>query len=117
MKKITEAFWKGVSSRLGFVLLLLFFYWLKTIFAYFVNINLELESRYQVMLSLINPIPLGLMLLGLGLYFKKRRFFYSITIAIYVILNLLLIANVIYFGEFTDFITVKTFLNQVISFI
>ncbi|MFR4697756.1 MAG: LTA synthase family protein, partial [Streptococcus salivarius] len=76
MKKITEAFWKGVSSRLGFILLLLFFYWLKTIFAYYVNINLELESRYQVMLSLINPIPLGLMLLGLGLYFKKRRFFY-----------------------------------------
>ena len=110
MKKINEAFWKGVSSRLGFVLLLLFFYWLKTIFAYYVNINLELESRYQVMLSLINPIPLGLMLLGLGLYFKKRRFFYSITIAIYVILNLLLIANVIYFGEFTDFITVNTIL-------
>ena len=110
MKKINEAFWKGVSSRLGFILLLLFFYWLKTIFAYYVNINLELESRYQVMLSLINPIPLGLMLLGLGLYFKKRRFFYSITIAIYVILNLLLIANVIYFGEFTDFITVNTIL-------
>ena len=110
MKKINEAFWKGVSSRLGFVFLLLFFYWLKNIFAYFVNINLEWESRYQVMLSLINPIPLGLMLLGLGLYFKKSRFFYGTTIAIYVILNLLLIANVIYFGEFTDFITVNTIL-------
>lgn len=61
------------------------------------------------MLSLINPIPLGLMLLGLGLYFKKSRF-YGTTIAIYVILNLLLIANVIYFGEFTDFITVNTIL-------
>ena len=110
MKKINEAFWKGVSSRLGFVFLLLFFYWLKNIFAYFVNINLEWESRYQVMLSLINPIPLGLMLLGLGLYFKKSRFFYGTTIAVYVILNLLLIANVIYFGEFTDFITVNTIL-------
>lgn len=110
MKKLTNAFWKGLSTRLGFVLLLLFFYWLKTLFAYTFNINLELENNYQVMLAIINPIPTGLLLLGLGLYFKKRRFFYSVTVALYIILNLLLIANVIYFGEFTDFITVNTIL-------
>ena len=101
---------RGVSSRLGFVLLLLFFYWLKAIFAYYVNVILSWKSRYQVMLFAGGLFPLGLMLLGLGLYFKKRRFFYNTTIAIYVILNLLLIANVIYFCEFTDFITVNTIL-------
>ncbi len=57
------------------------------------------------MLSLI-IIPLGLMLLGLGLYFKKRRFFYSITIYIYIILNLLLIANV----EFPTLESLRSFI-------
>ncbi|MGT2906587.1 LTA synthase family protein [Streptococcus dentiloxodontae] len=110
MKILLERFWKGINTRLGFVLLLLFFYWIKTLWAYYIDLDLELENFRQVFLTLINPIPMGLLILGLGLYIKNSKLFYSLTVFLYIVLNLLLVANVIYFGEFTDFITVNTIL-------
>ena len=89
-----------VNTRLGFILTLLVLYWLKTMLAYHVDFSLGLENPYQLLLSLINPIPLGLLLLGLSLYIKRTRVFYIVSWIIYTILNLLLISNAIYFREF-----------------
>lgn len=99
-----------VNTRLGFILTLLVLYWLKTMWAYHVDFSLGLENPYQLLLSLINPIPLGLLLLGLSLYIKRTRVFYIVSWIIYTILNLLLISNAIYFREFSDFITVSAML-------
>ena len=99
-----------VNTRLGFILTLLVLYWLKTMCAYHVDFSLGLENPYQLLLSIINPIPLGLLLLGLSLYIKRTRVFYIVSWIIYTILNLLLISNAIYFREFSDFITVSAML-------
>lgn len=99
-----------VNTRLGFILTLLVLYWLKTMWAYHVDFSLGLENPYQLLLSIINPIPLGLLLLGLSLYIKRTRVFYIVSWIIYTILNLLLISNAIYFREFSDFITVSAIL-------
>lgn len=99
-----------VNTRLGFILTLLVLYWLKTMWAYHVDFSLGLENPYQLLLSIINPIPLGLLLLGLSLYIKRTRVFYIVSWIIYTILNLLLISNAIYFREFSDFITVSAML-------
>ena len=85
-------------------------YWLKTMWAYHVDFSLDLGNLYQVFLSIINPIPIGLLLLGLSLYIKRTRVFYAASWIIYTILNILLIANAIYFREFSDFITVSAML-------
>ncbi|EHI70956.1 sulfatase family protein [Streptococcus ictaluri 707-05] len=101
---------KILRSRLGFVLLLTLSYWIKTMWAYQVDFNLDLDNPYQFLLTLINPLPLSLLLLALPLYVKNSKWFYGLSFFIYGLLNLLLISNVIYFREFSDFITVSTML-------
>lgn len=99
-----------MNTRLGFIALLLFCYWLKTMWAYHIDFNLDLENPYQELLTLFNPIPLGLFFIGLSLYIKKTRPFYIVTWILYTVLNLLLITNAIYYREFSDFITVSAML-------
>lgn len=110
MKKIRDVASRILSTRLGFVFTLLLCYWLKTMWAYHMDFNLDLENAYQVFLSIINPIPIGLLFIGIALYFKKTRSFYIAAWTVYTILNLLLIANSIYYREFSDFITVSAML-------
>ncbi|MFC3932437.1 LTA synthase family protein [Streptococcus dentapri] len=101
---------KIINTRLGFILVLLFFYWIKSIWAYSVDFNLELEDMVQTIVAIFNPLPLGLLILGLPLYFKNSKIFYTLEIALYLLLNIIIIGNSIYFREFTDFITVNTLL-------
>ncbi|MGT2771475.1 LTA synthase family protein [Streptococcus marimammalium] len=110
MKNIKKFILNIMSTRLGFILSLLSFYWLKTMWANTMDFNLGLENPYQFFLTLINPIPISLLLIGLALYIKNSKLFYSVAIIIYSLLNLLLIANAIYFREFSDFITINTML-------
>ncbi len=112
MKKIINTILKVMSTRLGFVLTLLFFYWLKTLWAYHVDFVLNIENVYQTFLTIINPIPIGLLLIGLALYIKKTKLFYSLAWLIYLLLTILVIANAFYFREFSDFITVSTMLGS-----
>lgn len=110
MKKLKDFILNILSTRLGFIGLLLFFYWLKTMWAYHIDFNLDLENPYQEFLTIINPIPLGLLLVGFALYFKKTRSFYIASWIFYTIINLLLLANSIYYREFSDFITFSAML-------
>lgn len=96
------------STRLGFVLALVCLLWLKSMWAYHIDFHLGLENPYQLLLSIINPIPIALLVLGLPLYIKRTKPFYSLLFLAYALLNLLLIANAIYFREFSDFITIST---------
>jgi len=110
VKKIKDFVLRVIHTRLGFIMTLLLIYWLKTMWAYHADFSLDLGNPYQVFLSLINPIPIGLLLLGIGLYIKKTKQFYIVTWIIYAIINILLIANSIYYREFSDFITVSAML-------
>ncbi|TWT10456.1 LTA synthase family protein [Streptococcus sp. sy004] len=108
MKKQLQTLLKIISTRLGFVLTLLIFYWIKSMWAYQIDFNLGLENFYQLFLTFINPIPVGLLFLGLALYIKNTKLFYILEYLLYAILNIILIANAIYFREFSDFITITT---------
>lgn len=107
MKTILYFLKSAIKTRLGFVFTLLVIYWFKTVWAYNIDFNLDLGNMGQVLLSLANPVALSLLFLGLGLYVKKTKLFYIVTLTIYALLNILLIANSIYFREFSDFITVN----------
>lgn len=97
-----------MSTRLGFVLTLLCFYWLKTMWAYTVDFNLDIQGFYQAFLAFVNPIPLGLLFIGLALYFKRSTIFYGFSIFIYILLFIWLFSNAVYYREFSDFVTVNT---------
>ena len=110
MKKITNSILNFMSTRLGFVLTLLLLYWFKTMWAYSVDFNLDIQGPYQIFLAVINPLPISLLFIGLALYIKRTKFFYSLAFGIYLLLFIWLISNSIYYREFTDFVTVNTML-------
>ena len=74
-----------MSTRLGFVLILLVLYWIKTMWAYTIDFNLDIQGAYQVFLAIINPFPISLLLLGLALYVKRTKLFYSLAFGIYLL--------------------------------
>jgi len=110
VKKITNSILNFMSTRLGFVLTLLLLYWFKTMWAYSVDFNLDIQGPYQIFLAVINPLPISLLFIGLALYIKRTKLFYSFAFGIYLLLFIWLISNSIYYREFTDFVTVNTML-------
>ena len=110
MKKITNSILNFMSTRLGFVLTLLLLYWFKTMWAYSVDFNLDIQGPYQIFLAVINPLPISMLFIGLALYIKRTKLFYSLAFGIYLLLFIWLISNSIYYREFTDFVTVNTML-------
>ncbi len=99
------------TTRIGFLAILLALLWAKTEFAYFVDFTLGATGVLQQLLLVINPLGISALLLGLALYVKKPKRAYTTAIIIYLLLNLLLFANVLYYREFTDFLTVQTVLG------
>ena len=55
-------------------------------------------------------MPISLLFIGLALYIKRTKLFYSLAFGIYLLLFIWLISNSIYYREFTDFVTVNTML-------
>lgn len=110
MKKIKHYLSQLVQSRLGFVLLLVTIYWLKTLWAYVADFNLDTKGFYQNFIAFINPIPIALLFIGLALYIKKTKIFYTVASILYLALFAWLFSNAIYYREFTDYISISTML-------
>ena len=113
MKSNFNKIQKAMGTRLGFVLTLLILYWLKTLLAYAVDFNLDiqvgkLQGNYLAFIAFFNPLPLGLLLLASALYARSTKIFYGLSIAIYSLLFIWLYSNVFYYREFSDFITANT---------
>jgi len=97
-----------LNTRTGFFWLLVFLFWAKTLFAYFAEFSLGVTDPLQVFLMLVNPLATSIFLLSLALYIRKTGFYYYILLLIDALNTVLLYANVIYYREFTDFMTVST---------
>lgn len=96
------------DTRMGLFTILVALFWIKTLIAYFVDFRLGVEGVFQYFILLINPIATTIFMFGLAFYFKRSRFFYPILMALYIGNTVLLYLNVIYFREFTDFMTIAT---------
>ena len=58
----------------------------------------------QKFLLLINPLPTAMLLIGIGLFFKGRKS-YWIMVIIDFLLSLWLFSNILYYREFSDFLS------------
>ncbi|WEV39019.1 LTA synthase family protein [Lactobacillus sp. ESL0680] len=94
------------ETKLGFFITVLVAFWLKTYAIYLTKFNLGAVGSMQNFLLLLNPLPAGLLLLGIGLFFKGRKS-YWIIIAIDLILSLWLFANILYYREFSNFLSLS----------
>lgn len=99
---------KFLNTRWGFFSLLVFLFWLKTILVYFIDFHLGVKGIYQYFVLLVNPLAMTLLLLGIALYIKRTIPSYIFMGLIYIANTALLMFNVIYYREFTDFMTINT---------
>ncbi|MDR3156513.1 MAG: LTA synthase family protein [Lactobacillales bacterium] len=90
---------------------LTFLFWLKSIFAYLLIFKLGIEDKFQYFILFINPLATTIFLLGLSLYVKKKLMSYLFMGGIYAGLCILLFSNIVYYREFSDFITIPTILG------
>lgn len=102
---------KLCQNLLAIVLTAVFFFWMKTIIAYYADFSLGVEGTIQYFILWINPIATTLLFFGLSLYIKKPKPALAILLIIDILNTLLLYLNIIFYREFTDFITVKSVLG------
>lgn len=104
-------YWKNfltwlTHKKLGFFTIVLVLFWLKTYLIYLAKFNLGAIGPMQHFLLVLNPLPAGMLLLGLGLFLKGRKSYWLILI-IDFLLSLWLFANILYYREFSNFLSLS----------
>ena len=101
-------FWQ---TRSGFCAILVLLFALKYWFAAYFDFNLGLSDPYQHFIMLLSPFGFSILLISLGLYPSKPIVSYVCMLVLDFANSALLFANVIYYRQFNDFLTVKTIQN------
>lgn len=83
---------------------------MKTYITQLTQFKLGIDNGLQQFLLFLNPLGSALLFLGLALFFKGRKK-YIVLLINYTILSFLLYANVAFYREFSDFITLPTILQ------
>ncbi|MDV7757341.1 LTA synthase family protein [Liquorilactobacillus mali] len=94
-----------LNTKNGFFVLLMVCFWIKTYWTYQTKFNLGVTGGVQEAILVLNPLPFGLLLLGIALYFRGKKS-YWIMMIIDLLASLLLFANILYYREFSDFLSV-----------
>lgn len=92
------------KTKLGFFTVVVVFFWIKTYLTYITKFNLGVVGSMQNFLLLINPLSTAILLIGIGLFFKGRKS-YWIMVIIDFLLSLWLFSNILYYREFSDFLS------------
>lgn len=88
--------------------MLVVFLWIKTVIAYYLDFNLGVADPIQHFILLINPFATSIILLGLALYINRPKVSYIVMGIIYLLESALLYGNILYYRQFTDFLSVNT---------
>lgn len=100
-----------LTTKLGFLSLLVFLFWIKSLFAYFTDFSLASANPLQALILVCNPISTTLLLFGILLYVRQPQLSYWLGLIIYAGNTALLYFNVIYYRQFTDYMTINTILG------
>lgn len=96
------------STSLTFWIVLAFL-WLKTIIVSITEFQISIENLNQLIILLVNPLPILLIVITFILMQKESR--QTVYLLIFMgIVSATLYANVVYYREFTDFITIPLLL-------
>lgn len=101
-----------LHTRLGLFSLIAVLLWIKNIFAYFADFHLRIENFTEYLILFINPIATTFFFLAIALYVRRKKMAYMMMMILYCLLTLMIFSNAVYYREFTDFITVNTFLGS-----
>ncbi|MCH4172727.1 MAG: LTA synthase family protein [Lactobacillus sp.] len=106
MKKVGQKIRGAFNTRIGFFILAIALFWLKTWWAYLSKFNLGAKGSVQNLLLMINPIPTTILLFGIALYLTGRKS-YIFLLIIDFLTSFWLFANVLYYREFSDFLSIN----------
>ncbi|ANK60080.1 LTA synthase family protein [Loigolactobacillus backii] len=104
MRQVVKKVRLGLNSRLGFFILAVLLFSVKSYIAYRTKFNLGVKGSMQELLLALNPLPFAILLFGLALYMRGRKS-YWFMIGIDAILSTWLFSNILYYREFSDFLT------------
>lgn len=107
MKNLVNKMPIKLNSFFGFYLLAVLMLWLKTYITQSTQFKLGVDGGLQEFLLLINPLGSALLFLAISFLFKGKRK-YTVLMIVYIIMSILLYANVVYYRFFSDFITLPT---------
>ncbi|MFJ8246147.1 LTA synthase family protein [Peribacillus asahii] len=100
-----------INHTLGFFLIAVVMFWIKTYIGYQVEFSLGIENGLQSFLLFINPLSSAVLFFALALLAKEKKMIKWI-VRLNVIFSLWLFFNIVYYRSFTDFISLPT-LTQV----
>ena len=99
------------TSKNGFFALAVFGYWLKCYLIYLTKFTLGATGLMQGFLLLINPIPSGMLILGLGMLMKGRKSYWTMLVLDFFLATWLF-ANILYYREFSNFLSFSLLQNS-----
>ncbi|WP_165207021.1 LTA synthase family protein [Weissella sagaensis] len=98
--------WPDFNATVGFFLLSVFLVWIKTYWAYKTSFSLGVKGTLQEFILILNPLPTAIILLSIALYFRGKVA-YWLMILINLIQSIWLFANMLYYREFSDFLSLN----------
>lgn len=111
MKKFSISIKEFIQTRTGFLVLLVLLFWLKYLFAAYFDFNLGLSDPYQHIIMWTSPLGVSVLLISIGFYFPRPLVSYIVMLFMDFLNTVLLFANILYYRQFSDFLTVKTIAN------
>lgn len=93
------------KSSVSFVFLAIILLWLKTYAVYKINFDMKIENGIQEFILFMNPLSFLMLAVGAGVFLsgtKQKMYVVSTSF----IISAILYANVVYYREFSDFITI-----------
>ena len=104
MKKFFK--WEKLSGRsISLTAAAILMLWIKTYITYKTSFDLDIENGMQELILFINPLCFLMLIFGIGLFLKDKRRPKFIIITAFLI-SVVLYGNVMYYREFTDFLTI-----------
>ncbi|MFC4761487.1 LTA synthase family protein [Fructobacillus durionis] len=103
---------KKSQTRFGFYGWMVFLVWAKTLYAYGSDFHwMHASTPFQFFLLIVNPLGFTMLVMAIPLFFKNKPLFYGAMLTLNGLLTTFLYLNVVYFREFTDFMSVNTILT------
>lgn len=103
---------KLLNKRLGFFAFASLLFWIKTYLSYSIDFDLGVVGVMQHFILAINPIATTVVLFSSALYFKNSKRSYIVLCVVYFLATLLLYANILFYREFSDFLTMNILLGS-----
>ena len=95
------------NQLLGFFLIAVIMFWIKTYIGYRVEFHLGIENGLQQLLLFLNPLSSAVLFFTLAFLAREKKIFKWI-VRLSLILSIWLFLNIVYYRSFTDFITLPT---------